>query len=407
MVKGRHRKRLINPGGAAIGAYMTMTTLLGDMRRWLYEDALPFWQAHGVDKKYGGFVEELDFKGADAAIPFKRVRVTCRQVYSFAHASILDWKEGQALIPHGAEYLVTKAWAKQSGGFVRRLERNGDVLDPTPDLYDNAFALFAFAYAYKATGETAYRDWTLKTFDWIDANLRCKDSEGFWHEKPPSGLRLQNPHMHLLEACLAAYDATSETAFRDCAKELTTLFERRLFQAKTGTLTEYFQEDWSPAPGEDGAIVEPGHQLEWAWILHNAESVLNLDADDAIRKLIGSSEKHGINEKTGAVMNRITNTGAPIDAGSRTWPNTERLKAAVALLERSDDTGAGMIAHTGRLLLDRYLSSKGGVDIPAGGLIDAFDGNARPTAKHMPGSMLYHLLLSFAEVLRISKKLDP
>ena len=36
---------------------------------------------------------------------------------------------------------------------------------------------------------------------------------------------------------------------------------------KGGFLREFFDADWRPAAGEDGRLVEPGHQFEWAWLL--------------------------------------------------------------------------------------------------------------------------------------------
>ena len=41
-----------------------------------------------------------------------------------------------------------------------------------------------------------------------------------------------------------------------------------LVDPATGALIEFFGEDWSPAPGAEGALREPGHQFEWVWLLH-------------------------------------------------------------------------------------------------------------------------------------------
>ena len=101
-------------------------------------------------------------------------------------------------------------------------------------------------------------------------------------------------------------------------------------------------------------------------------------------------------------MNSIRAGGQPIDAGSRSWPSTERIKAAIALYELGGDSPSNVVESTSQLLFDRYLSSAPGlIDIPEGAWIDAFDGEANPVSKRVPASILYHIFLAFSEVLRL------
>lgn len=379
-------------------------TIFDEFRTWTFDKALPFWADKGPDRRFGGFVEALTFSGHDAEKAFKRTRVTCRQMYVFSHASTMGWRAGDDLIAHGADYLVSKVWRGEEYGFARTMTRSGEVEDPTPDLYDHAFALFAFAWAYKATSDSNYRDWAHKTLDWIERNMRHDSGAGFWHETPPRGWRLQNPHMHLLEACLAAYSATGHARFKERALEVAALFETRFLNRETGVLSEYFDDDWSVADDPKGRIVEPGHQLEWAWILDQCRTVFGLEAQNEIRRLAAFAETHGVDPATGAVMNVIRDDGAVIDAGSRTWPNTERLKAAVALYRLDETNPMTVLDSCGRLLLDRYLCSSSDIQIPDGAWIDAFDGAGTAIAKNIPASTFYHVFLAFAEVLAIHDK---
>ncbi|MEZ5895342.1 MAG: AGE family epimerase/isomerase [Parvularculaceae bacterium] len=371
------------------------------VEQWLFRSCLPFWAAHGPDRQYGGFIEDLTLDGADAARDFKRVRVPCRQVYAFSHAKVLGFDDGAPLIIDGVEYLATRAWMPEKQAFARRLTRAGDVLDDTIDLYEHAFALFAFAWAYRATGEAACAQWAGKTADAIERHLRAPGTPGFYHQTPAEGWRQQNPHMHLLEASLAAYEFLGEDRYRDFAREVAGLFRSKFFDRKNQTLTEFFQDDWVRAPGEAGEIVEPGHHYEWAWILRRCAAVLGEDFSTEIDALVGFANAHGVDPRSHAARNCVSRTGEILDGGSRTWPNTERVKAGVVLLEGGDMTGAEMVRQSAGLLLARYLSSSAGVQIPAGGWIDAFDADGRPAAKLMPASTLYHVVLAFVETLRV------
>src|SRR5262245_41745120 len=112
-------------------------------RHWMFEEALPFWAERGIDRALGGYVEQLRLDGTDAAVDFKRVRVICRQIYVFSHATVLGRREYLPLARHGYEFLIAKAWQGPDRGWARTLDRFGGVKDGTPDLYDHAFVLFA------------------------------------------------------------------------------------------------------------------------------------------------------------------------------------------------------------------------------------------------------------------------
>ena len=367
------------------------------IHRWMFRAALPWWAANGLDLANGGYVEQMTPDGRDAAVAFKRTRVTARQIYVFSHAYILGFDKGLDLAKHGVEFLASRTWLGPDKGFARRLTRQGDALDPTPDLYDLAFVLFAFSWFYRASKDKTARDWMHRTLDFIETHLRSPEGEGFNHQLPPTGWRQQNPHMHLTEACLAAFEATQEERFAELVRELVDLFKTRFFDAKTGTLAEYFTDQLKRAPGEEGCITEPGHQFEWAWILNSSRKVLQLDVGEAIRASAAFAEKHGVDRESFATFNQVRDDGKPIDKGSRTWPNTERIKAALALYELDGTDPSSAVRTSGSLLLERYLAHT-----PHGTWVDAFDAMGKPAATTIPASTLYHVFLAFAEVLRVS-----
>jgi mannose/cellobiose epimerase-like protein (N-acyl-D-glucosamine 2-epimerase family) len=366
---------------------------------WIFSSALPWWAAHGVDRADGGFVEQVTPDGRDVGIAFKRTRVTARQIYVFSHGYMMGFAPGLDVARHGVDFLVSKTWLGPDKGFARKLSRSGALLDATPDLYDHAFALFAFAWHHKASGDTASRDWMHRTLDVTEAKLRVADGDGFWHELPPNGWRQQNPHMHLTEACLAAFEATGEARFANLARELVTLFTSRFFDPSSQTLAEYYTPDLARAPGDEGRITEPGHQFEWAWILNACRKLLGMNLAPQIRALAQFAEQNGVDPATGFTFNIVRDDGVPIDRASRTWPNTERIKAAIALHELDGVDPSAVIAGSGRVLFDRFLSQN-----TPGTWIDLVDVNGKPVPGNAPASSLYHVLLAFAEVLRVSDR---
>lgn len=370
-----------------------------EIRSWMFDAALPFWGSAGLDQEYGGFHEELTLDGKPADIPFKRVRVTCRQIYVFSHAALLGWAPGEALAKRGYDFLIEKAWLGFDKGWARRLNRDGSVLDPSPDLYDIAFVLFALAWRYRQSKDPDALERLHATLDFVDFHMRAPGGMGFVHALPPEGPRLQNPHMHLLEASIAAYDATDDRRFLTQAEEIVDLFKRKFFDGKT--LAEYFTQDLKRIEGEQGRSAEPGHQLEWAWILAQYQRQSGEKLTKEAAALVDFAERFGVDPQTQLTYDEVRDDGAPLRKTSRTWPNTERVKGNLALFELGVRDTRAEIAAAANVLLRKYLAVE-----PRGSWIDQFDENGAPLAKTAPTSTMYHVFLAFAEILRLQEKLE-
>jgi N-acylglucosamine 2-epimerase/mannose-6-phosphate isomerase len=273
------------------------------------------------------------------------------------------------------------------------------VTDATPDLYDLAFVLFALGWRHRASGDPEALSWAHQTLDFVERFMR-HPSGGFLHERPAAGPRQQNPHMHLLEATLVLFESSGDERFGALADELVDLFVGRFYDAPSRTLAEYFDEDLNRASGEQGRLVEPGHQFEWAWILANHQRLRGRDLTAVAAGLFDFAETHGVDPVTRATYNQVRDDGTPLDRGSRTWPNTERMKGAIALYELTGRDPRRALEESGALLLDRYLRRR-----PAGTWMDAFDAEGRDAAAQVPASTLYHVFLAFAETLRVAPAL--
>lgn len=361
----------------------------------MFETAIPAWAARGVDLVYGGFLEELSLSGEATDCGYKRVRTICRQTYVFSHAAILGWEEGKRLSRLGYDYLLAKA-KLPDGAWARRLSRDGRVIDPTPDLYDLAFVIFAMAWRYRATGDGAPRAEARATLQFIRDHMAGPHG-GFWHALAPSGPRLQNPHMHLTEACLAAFEATQEDVYIETANALVDLLVKRLFDG--ASLGERFSEDWTRLPGE----LEPGHHFEWVWILgQHARITGDASNKDVMLRLLDFAERRGINQSSAAVYDAIGEDGALLRMSSRVWPNAERIKAHLAAFEIAGRDPMPALSASLKLIFGRYFAP------PAapGMWTDQFDDDGRALVRAVPASCLYHLFLAFSEVLRLQPRLD-
>ncbi|MBX9745621.1 MAG: AGE family epimerase/isomerase [Hyphomonadaceae bacterium] len=363
------------------------------VRSWTYGALLPFWAEAGVDRVYGGFLEEVSFNGEGTACSFKRVRTLCRQIYVFSHAGLEGFGPGEDLAAMGLEYLEAKA-LRSDGGWVRRIKRNGDVLDPNADLYDNAFVLFALAWRYKCSKDSRLLKRMRETVRFLRLHMSVR--EGFAPELPDTGRRLQNPIMHLMEASIAAYEATDEEEFLDLTLGVYALFERRLFNGQT--LGERFFEDWSREPDQ---ALEPGHHFEWAWILGAYKRLApETSVKKAMTALVEFAETHGVSPKVKCVFDAVDEAGAPLRLSSRVWPNTERIKGWLAVFEETGADPRAPIKSALDLLFSRYIAG-----MKPGLWVDHLSAAGAPLSTAVPASIPYHFYLAFSELLRLETKL--
>ncbi|MER8815569.1 AGE family epimerase/isomerase [Mesorhizobium sp. M0965] len=280
------------------------------------------------------------------------------------------------------------------GGWVRTLNSDGSVADPTEDAYDHSCLLLALAHAHRCGHQDALQ-LAQETFHFIDTHLEDVSLNGFLETPGWKGVRYSNPHMHMLESFLAWHDVTGERAYLRRAARVVDLFRCHFFDQESWTLGEHFDVDWLPLPGDEGQWTEPGHHFEWASLLVEfARASGQKDLAAYARKLYSSAIASGLNRATGLAYAAVSRQGIPFDRLSRSWPQCEAVKAAVAL-DRigGPDLKPEIEARVARLF-------KWHIDpAPLGLWIDRIDERGRSLATEVPASIFYHLVTALMQYL--------
>jgi mannose/cellobiose epimerase-like protein (N-acyl-D-glucosamine 2-epimerase family) len=355
---------------------------------WLTKHAFPVWLEHGVDWRRGAFFDALSPATLKNATEYKRLRVLCRQIYVFSYAASLNFPGARDAVHHGLDFLLGPA-RLPAGGFATRFTLEGRVLSKGLDLYDLAFALFALAHGYALLKDTSLQEEAEALLLFIGASMRHR-AGGFVEGIPAALPRRQNPHMHLLEACLAWVGNGVGGCFAEFADELAMLFATQFFQPGEGVLLEYFDADLAPAAKR---IVEPGHHFEWIWLLRQYSS-LREKQSFPIEALYDFAMRHGVDQKTGMLFGEVSPTGATLTPACRLWPHTEWLKAELV----RDGEPSWQPALRAARQLHRFLDeATPGLwherwNPEAGGFLE----------EPSPASSLYHIVLAFSEMARVA-----
>lgn len=366
-----------------------LKTAAGEASDWLYDIALPLWLERGVDWERGGFFESLTLDDARSTVDFKRLRVLTRQIFVFAEGARRGVDRADAALAGGVDFLLKRA-PHPDGGFASRFSLSGEIVDVPRDLYDLAFTLFALAHAYRQTRNPRLMETAVTLRAFIEDQM-SHPVRGFIESIPESTPRRQNPHMHLLEAALAAAEHMPDAGFGDMADALVDLACARFIDAEAGVLFEYFDETLQqPIRDVSGrAVTEPGHHFEWAWLLSEVRRVRGTETSEGAA-LAAFALKHGFDAERGLLLAEVYDDGSTADASVRLWPHGEWLKAALRL---NGEAGDWRLAWSA---LKRFL------DTPLPGLwFERWDAeNARFFTPPAPASSLYHITTAVLELER-------
>jgi mannose/cellobiose epimerase-like protein (N-acyl-D-glucosamine 2-epimerase family) len=362
------------------------------LQNWFVKSALPLWVAKGYDHQHGGFYEALDFSGAPMTGQPRRARVQARQIYTFTLSAQRGWcEESETLAAKGFEFFLDHACPEGGQrGCVHLLSDDGSVLDDRRDLYDQAFLLLACAARWKAVKDERALTLANAAIEFIETELHSP--HGGWLESDAGETpRRQNPHMHLFEAFLMLHEVTQTQYYFDYAKKIHGLFLSSFYDEPNGVLREFFDAELAPAQTRNGSLVEPGHMVEWVWLLDlYARSGAQI-SEGAMDTLFARAREIGA-DQCGFLVDSLQLEQIEPAQTRRLWPQTEYVKAALVLARRGRTSTAVQAAQMIDRIDGAYLNQ------PVAGLwCDQYLLSGKPIAENVPASILYHLYEAAAE----------
>lgn len=379
-----------------------MNLLKSQSLTWLQNDVFPLWSTTGVHPE-GGFYENISFDGSttDGA---RRAMVQCRQIYSMlcgARLNALSKAKAEKLATESTQFLI-KNYQQENGSVALSLKSLRPYeIDPSPELYTQAFALFGMAQAYSIQNAPEFKASALKLLNYLQSERR--NSHGGWTEiKSGEVSYASNPHMHLLEAALAWVAVDSDPTWKDLALEIHNLALTKFIDPKKGILGEYFSPEWQPLLNSDGLyLYEPGHQFEWAWLFKVSDELLGTKTFEVRHNLFKLAEKHGVHPQRKIVYDEVWSNFQPKKESSRFWPQCERIKAAVRLGSEASETALyAKAADEALTVLNKYFET------PAPGMwYDMMDEKDQFSGDFSKSSSLYHIINAIEEYSIYREKL--
>jgi mannose/cellobiose epimerase-like protein (N-acyl-D-glucosamine 2-epimerase family) len=263
--------------------------------------------------------------------------------YCFSIAALAGVPDVERYAMHGVANLHGTFRDHTFGGYVPSLD--GTPASQRKRAYDTCFVALAactaatagIAGAEKVTADVAD---LLETRFWsADAGALFESwDRDFTEPEPYWGA---NANMHGLEAMLALYGYTRNTAWRDRGLRIANTFINVRARSMKWWLNEHYGPDWTPMPefNADNPRHEfhpygmtPGHLFEWSRLLLQLESTFELPPAwlrEAAAGLYETAAKHGwaIDGQAGFVYTVDWN-GEPVIRDRPHWVTAEAISAA-------------------------------------------------------------------------------
>ncbi len=352
------------------------------------------WNDWFIDDS-GGFFERLNQDTSPMDIEYKRLVTQCRQIYVNSYAYNNTKSEHFLLAAkHGFDFIVDNYLDKY--GWYFSVTPNGKPFDTHLDLYAHAFVILCLSQYYLATHEKSALILSKQTLEFIKSHF--KTEIGFYEAldnnlQPIARIRRQNPHMHLLEACLSMYEVAEDVAYLQLSDYLITLFEKFFYQE--GKLLEFFNDNLDTHP-EKGHILEPGHHFEWTWLLHKrislAPSTKNMQGlKQYIKQLFLRGREDGIDTKFGGIYNEVGCDGDIINPNKRIWVITEAIRAhCVYYANYKNIETIESLENILTTFKQKYISTNGN-------WVEICNEDLSPQTNYMPGTTTYHIFINILE----------
>ena len=255
-----------------------------------------------MDYRQGGFYGRIDGYNVLHPDAEKGAVLNARILWTFAAAArVLNNTPYRILAARAYDYLMQRFMDREQGGVYWSLNADGTPLDTKKQTYAIAFAIYGLAEYVRLTNNQEALNAAIRLFEDLEAHAYKWDNEkiskcknGYvealtrdWQpiadmrlsEKDENGVFTMNTHLHVLEAYTNLYRVLKNVQRDDVqgtkeriTKQLRTLidiFANRIFDPATGHLMLFFDEKWQPS----NTHTSPGHDIEAAWLLHEALEV--------------------------------------------------------------------------------------------------------------------------------------
>ncbi|MBK1813376.1 AGE family epimerase/isomerase [Clostridium sp. YIM B02505] len=312
---------------------------------------LDFYYPKCMDYENGGYFSCFLEDGTIGDLEIKHLLGTAKFIYIFSIGALLDNDASWCIeaVEHGLKFLQEFHLDKKNGGYYWTL-KGQQVLDSTKSTTGHALVLLAASKAYEAGVNYAkdiieYVYELLEKYFWEPQHeLYVSDTNSDFSIISP--YRSQKANMHMCEAMIAAYEATSDKKFLKKCYELSKSVTVKLASKSGGMIWDHYDENWQVdwdygKESTDDIRTEafiPGYSIQWSRLLLMLKR--NFPQEWMSQKaeyLYNTTMSKAVDNEYGGIFYSISKKGLPIDTDKYFWVVAETLGASALLASDSKE----------------------------------------------------------------------
>lgn len=308
-----------------------------------------FYHPRAIDEN-GGFFHYFKDSGAVYDKDTRHLVSSTRFVFNYAmrYLHTAEQKDLE-LVEHGLAFLEN-VHKQPTGGYAWLIKGN-KVLDGTNRCYGLAFVLLANAIALKAgvtsAKNTIERVWALLEDKYFEPKYQLYLDEYNSDFSIAGSYRGQNANMHMCEALLMVFEATSDQKYLERAYTLADTMINVQASLANGLVWEHYNRDWEidwdynksdPKHLFRPWGFQPGHQTEWSKLLlllnrHKPSPWLV----DQAKTLFDTALKYAWDDEHKGIVYGFDPTYQICDGDKYFWVQAESFAAAALLALETND----------------------------------------------------------------------
>lgn len=319
-----------------------------EFRSQLAQKVLPYWYDTAVDKQHGGYLLADDAAKPAPPAREKQIVSQARMIWGFSQAHLKGLGDGQRdylkAAAQGYRFLLEHFLDRENGGYYWTTDVAGKPLDQRKLVYGEAFVIYGLVEYYRASHDRSALTNALNLYQVLQK--RAHDNQhGGWLEHferdwtpildpqaqavvEVAGRKSANTHLHLMEALTELYQASHNPSVRTSLVEAVRINATWFYPKAAGDSCFHRHLDWKLAREPSSAGLSYGHNVEFAWLMVRAESVLGRAPSwEHFDAHLGHALKYGFDNERGGLYSRGADDRPATDTEKIWWVQAEMLAA--------------------------------------------------------------------------------
>jgi mannobiose 2-epimerase len=306
----------------------------------LLTNILPWWMKYTPDTLFGGFYGQVNRENQPLEGAGKGAIMHARILWTFSAAFRMYGDQDYLDTAKRAYgYILERFVDPEHGGVFREVDHRGWIRASRKQIYALAFSIYALAEYRMACGEEQALETARMLFSDIETHALDRVRNGYtealtreWgalgdlrlSEKDQNESKTMNTHLHVLEAYTNLYRTWKDPQLERALENIIGIFLERFVDPETLHLNLFFDDNWTLR----SSLVSFGHDIECAWLLHEAAEVLGkkeymgrtgpLAVEMARRNFSGLDQDGGLFYELVPAENHL-------DSDKHWWPQAEAM----------------------------------------------------------------------------------